>query len=295
MTRVYRFSAPAKINLRLKVVGRRDDGYHLLQTVMVFFPLYDRLTFEHLDAGLLELVCRPEVTCAPEQNLVYRAAALLKERGGVGHGIRIVLEKGIPDAAGLGGGSSDAATTLMALNKIWKCGLDQDQLAALGLKLGADVPFFIGCRSALAEGIGERLTLWNDPPVTSLVLVNPGVPLSTAKVFKKLSRELTNTSSLISMPHAWKTQPQLAFLENDLEPSAITLAPQVDQALTALRQVGAVKAVMSGSGASVFGVFEGDAAARTAANALRARQPEWLVKADQAFHRHPFQKEWRSI
>ncbi len=181
------------------------------------------------------------------------------------------------------------------MNRLWNAGLDLERLGQIGVTLGADVPFFIGGESALAEGIGERLTPWRDPPETALVLVNPGVPLSTARVFNKYAQELTKPAAMISMPHAWTNQGDLAFLENDLEGVAKQLAPVVEEVCDALENVGALKVLMSGSGASVFGLFSDLDLARQAADKLRAMHPDWLLFHGAAFHRHPFEAEWRAF
>lgn len=182
--------APAKLNLMLRIVGRRADGYHLLQSVFQFVDLVDELTFRVRDDGLVQRLSDLDGV-APEQDLVVRAARLLQTRCGVRLGADITVEKRIPMGAGLGGGSSDAATTLLVLNRLWGCGLDEPALMRLGLQLGADVPVFIHGRAAWAEGVGEQLTDL-DLPEPVFVLVVPRCHVDTGKVFQ--DPELTRNS-----------------------------------------------------------------------------------------------------
>ncbi|MBF0176165.1 MAG: 4-(cytidine 5'-diphospho)-2-C-methyl-D-erythritol kinase [Magnetococcales bacterium] len=285
------FSAPAKVNLMLRVVGRRPDGYHLLKTVMTFFPWQDRLTF--LPGGdTIQLACHPPVTRRPEENLVYRAAASLCRACGIRRGVNISLEKTIPDGAGLGGGSSDAATTLLALNRLWHLDLALTDLLPIGLALGADVPIFLGGQAALAEGVGELLTPLPNLPLVHLVVVHPGVGLSTQKVFGLFAGQLTNRASPISIPSACRGEDVFGDLENDLESVAVDLAPVVGQALSALRGAGASAARMSGSGTAVFGVFASLQEAAIAAQGLAERFPGWRVVHGATRNAHPFAAEW---
>lgn len=296
----FTFSAPAKINPILRVVGKRPDGYHLLETVMVFFPLFDRLTFTPCPSGI-DLVCDPPVTGAPEENLAHRAAAALRKRCGIRRGAVIRLEKRIPHAAGLGGGSSDAATALLALNRLWECDLSLSALIDLGVGLGADVPIFLGGEAALAEGIGEKLTPLPDFPIADLVLANPGVPLATASVFKAFSRDLTNFSggltngsSGISLPDSSRAGAEEGrfadLLENHLQRASQGLEPAVTELLDAFD--GALGALMSGSGPSVFAVYPSRAAAEAEAERLAGNHPTWRVHSGRSFNRHPFEVEW---
>ncbi|MBF0125930.1 MAG: 4-(cytidine 5'-diphospho)-2-C-methyl-D-erythritol kinase [Magnetococcales bacterium] len=286
---IRRFSAPAKLNLALRVVGKRGDGYHLLQSVMVFFPLYDQLEITLTPRGL-ELTCVPEVTVSPEENLVFRAAAALREACGVTGGASMRLRKGIPDGAGLGGGSSDAALTLLALDRMWGLGLGPERLLSLGESLGADVPFFLGGRSAWVAGVGERLTPLTQCPVAEMVLVFPGVSLATGRVFQALSGSFSRQRPPLVLP--METGALARFFENDLEAPARGLAPVIGEVSLALRRVGALGSVMSGSGSSVFGLFADAVAARDACARLRAGHGEWRVFSGGIFHLHPFAKEW---
>lgn len=248
--------APAKLNLFLHVVGRRADGYHLLQTVFRFLDYGDELRFAPRSDGAIVLAT-PLPGVSPESDLTVRAAHLLRERAGVSAGVTISLLKRLPLGGGLGGGSSDAATTLVALNRLWSCGLAEDELGCLGLALGADVPVFVHGRACFAEGVGERFTDLSLPPAWYLVTV-PAVAVPTAEIFR--SADLRRDTPPIS-PGVWR--PGMGF--NDLEPVARRLYPEVGHHLDWLRARGPAR--MSGSGACCFAEFaaEGDAQAALAA------------------------------
>lgn len=292
------FSAPAKVNLNLRVVGRRADGYHLLDSVMTCFPAWsDTLTFCPDGEGI-EVISRPEVVTTMQANLVWKAAARLRQigadRGLRPAGVRIELTKRIPVAAGLGGGSSDAATTLLVLNRWWAIGLDMETLAAVALELGADLPFFVRGQAARAQGVGERLTPLPSLPLVALVLVNPGVALSTGEVFRAYAREVRLTTS----PGEGYLPPVRAEAEeglpdrNDLEAVASMLSPPIREAAMALRGVGARRAVMTGSGPTVLGWFQDLASAEVAAESLRQQKPLWRMVAGVTDNCHPFNREW---
>ncbi len=249
--------APAKINLFLHVVGRRDDGYHLLQTVFRFLDFGDVLRFASREDGRI-VAANPLPGVDPETDLTVRAARLLARTAGIATGVTIALEKRIPMGGGLGGGSSDAATTLLALNRLWRCGLSSQALQALGLQLGADVPIFIHGRSAFAEGVGEHFTDVA-PPLAWYLVTMPGVAVPTPEIFR--APELRRDTSAIP-PAAWRP----GFGANDLEPVACRLYPEVAEHLAWLRQRAPSR--MSGSGACCFAEFAGEAAARAALAAL---------------------------
>ncbi len=238
----YWWPAPAKINRFLHITGRRADGYHELQTLFQFLDLQDVLAFEPTSDGEIRLLEGPS-WLAEEDNLVVRAARRLRARlGQPDLGVRIRLRKRIPAGGGLGGGSSDAATTLVALNRLWQGGLAEPELMALGLELGADVPVFIYGRAAFAEGVGERLQsccadTWPG------VLVDPGVPVSTAEIFSDPA--LTRDSNPSTIRHLstlrWR---------NDCEPVVRARFPQVDRVMRYMRRWG--NPCMTGTGACVF-------------------------------------------
>ncbi len=244
------FPAPAKLNLMLRVVGRRADGYHLLQTVMRFIDYGDTLTFRVREDGVIARV--NEVAGVPAgEDLALRAARLLQQAAGTRLGTDITLEKRLPLGGGLGGGSSDAATTLIALNHLWRTGLGRRQLSELGLRLGADVPVFIGGENALAEGIGERLTPLTLDPAWYLVLTPP-VAVPTARIFAH--PELKRDSKPIKITAFSSEQ-----AGNDLEPVVCREYPEVARHLTWLRQ--AAPAWVTGTGACVFAAFPTERAA----------------------------------
>ena len=253
--------APAKLNRFLHIVGRRADGYHLLQTVFQFIDRADTLAFALRDDGRIER--ETDLPGVPaEADLVVRAARRLQAETGTRSGVSIRIDKQLPMGGGLGGGSSDAATVLVALNHLWGCGLDDDALAALGLTLGADVPVFVRGRAAWAEGIGERLTPVEPDEPWFLVLV-PAVHVATAAIFK--APELTRDSPLITMR---------AFLggagHNDCEAVVHARHPEVAAATAWLSQH--TTARLTGTGACVFGAFADEAAAR----AVMAGRPAGL-------------------
>ncbi len=251
--------APAKLNLFLHVVGRRPDGYHLLQTLFRLIDLADTLRFTPRDDGDVRLA--DPLPGVPEaSDLTVRAARLLQGATGTRAGVTIALEKRIPMGGGLGGGSSDAATTLLALNALWNLGLTRARLGELGLALGADVPFFLFGRNAFAEGIGERLEPVDLPPAWYLV-ATPQVSVPTQEIFADPG--LTRNTKPVKIAVFFDGSLPEAF-HNDLEPVAVRKYPAVGQALEWLASVGA-RGRMSGSGASVFAAFSNEAAARRAA------------------------------
>ena len=248
--------APAKINLFLHVIGRRVDGYHLLQTVFRFLDVGDHLRFAPRDDRTIARNS-PLPGVAPEQDLTVRAARALQAASGVRQGVSITLAKHLPLGGGLGGGSSDAATTLLALNHLWQCGLSRADLSGIGLKLGADVPVFIHGHSAFGEGVGEQLTDVSPPSAWYLVLTPP-VAVSTAEIFS--AADLRRDTPAIA-PGAW----QPGFGGNDLEAVTCRHYPEVARHLVWLRTLDGVSRVaMSGSGACCFAEFGSETAARAA-------------------------------
>lgn len=236
--------APAKLNLMLHITGRREDGYHKLQTLFQFLDYGDELSFTPLSNSDIEVIS--DFSEVPnEQNLIYKAARLLQEHSGCQQGARICLKKILPTGAGLGGGSSDAATTLIALNQLWELGYGLTELADLGLKLGADVPVFVHGHAAWAEGVGEQLTAVSPSEPWYLVLT-PDCHVSTVEIFSH--KELTRNTSAITIATALE-----GGCRNDCQPVVSKLYPAVKQALLWLNQFAAAK--MTGTGASVFAEF----------------------------------------
>jgi len=250
------YPAPAKLNLFLHVVGRRADGYHLLQTVFRFLDFGDSLEITPRQDGVIRL--RTQLPSVPEQqDLCWRAAHLLQTHTGSRLGVDIALVKRLPMGGGLGGGSSDAATVLLTLNRLWKVNLPRVELQALGLKLGADVPVFVFGRSAFAEGVGEILTPWTPAPA-SYVVLTPPVHVSTPAIFAHPG--LTRNTPSIRIAALFD-----GFGRNDLEPLASALYPEVAEYLAWLNCHGGClsKARMTGSGACVFAGFPSRAEAES--------------------------------
>ena len=262
------FPAPAKLNLFLHVLGRRADGMHELQTAFRLIDRCDRVGISLRKDGEFSF-------SGPfgEQNLCVRAARALKEKTSLG--CDIALEKVLPVGGGLGGGSSDAATTLLALNRLWQLGLDREALMEIGLKLGADVPFFLFGRSALGEGVGERLKPLDLAPAWYLILA-PQVSVSTAEIFSDVA--LTRAAKPVKIPPFLSGQGR-----NDLEPVAVRRYPEIAESLAWLRQRNA-QARMTGSGACVFAEFS---LQEEAERALRARPAGLSGFVARGLDRHP--------
>ncbi|TVP90108.1 MAG: 4-(cytidine 5'-diphospho)-2-C-methyl-D-erythritol kinase [Thioalkalivibrio sp.] len=260
-----RFPAPAKINRFLHITGRRPDGYHELQTVFQFVDLCDWLRFSPLPSGRVELGA--PVPFVNGDNLCVKAAHLLAEHTGHPLGVRIALTKSIPVGGGLGGGSSDAATTLVALNHLFGLGLSLQALAQLGLRLGADVPVFVQGHAAWAEGVGERL-IPVEPDTPWVLLVDPGESVSTATMFG--STELTR-----DCPPERITPSGYESLGNVFEPLVRRRLPAVDAALAWLEASG-VPARLSGTGGCLFGLFGDEVSARAAQQAQPRPWRSWV-------------------
>jgi 4-diphosphocytidyl-2-C-methyl-D-erythritol kinase len=254
MTSLHQVLAPAKLNLFLHITGRKDNGYHLLQSVFMLIDWYDTLHFDLRRDGQ---VSREDLTLKlPDDDLITRAARLLQQASGTTLGAHIAIEKSIPAQAGMGGGSSDAATCLLALNKLWKLHFTVNQLAELGLKLGADVPFFLRGENAWVEGVGEIITPISVPPA-QFVVVKPPEGLETAKIF---GSEVLNRESKPVTISVFAANP-FGFGHNDLQPVAQRLCPQISEAIewletarleTASLEPAVVKGRMTGSGSAVF-------------------------------------------
>jgi 4-diphosphocytidyl-2-C-methyl-D-erythritol kinase len=266
--------APAKLNLFLHVTGRRDDGYHLLETLLVAIDVGDTITLTCRDDGAIARMTElPGVS--PSDDLAVRAAIALKRETGSSLGADIAVTKRIPLGGGLGGGSSDAATVLLALNRLWRTNLPRADLMRIGNALGADVPFFLGGEPALARGIGERLTPVSLPSLWVAVIV-PAIPVSTASIFA--APELTRNA-----PSAKMDVFSEGYGRNDLQPVAVARFPDVAVALGSLgeRSRGAR---MTGSGGAVFAPFASDAEARAAVD---ARPPAMHGFVARTLARHP--------
>lgn len=269
--------APAKLNLFLHITGRREDGYHNLQTLFQFLDLADEISLSSLAGEDLEV--SPELPGVHhEENLVYRAGRLLQKYTGCRLGARIHLKKTLPLGGGVGGGSSDAATTLIGLNHLWQTGLDEDQLALLGRQLGADVPVFVRGRAAFAEGVGEQLYPM-DIPEQWYLLVVPECQVKTAEVFHHPN--LPRNTPKIAPEDALKV-----IGENDFEEIVRKLYPPVDRAMIEVNKVG--RAHLTGSGSCVFATYN----TREEAESAKLLLPkEWLVYVARGCNESPLHRQ----
>jgi 4-diphosphocytidyl-2-C-methyl-D-erythritol kinase len=271
------FPAPAKLNLFLHVTGRRADGYHTLQTMFRFVDICDEVGFRlREDDGIHRLA--PIAGIDEDQDLTLRAARLLQLTSGCRLGVDIDIDKRLPMGGGLGGGSSDAATTLMVLNKMWSLGLSRNRLQQIALQLGADVPVFVFGRSAFGEGVGERLQAIELDPAWYLILV-PQVTVSTAEIFA--ARELTRNTKAIRIAALSVGQGH-----NDLQPVACKRFPEIARHLNWLGKFG--KAAMTGSGACVFSAFDSELEARSVFDRLPADMKGFVARG---LNRHPLYVE----
>jgi len=274
MKALFDVPAPAKLNLFLHVTGRREDGYHLLQSVFMLIDWCDTLHFElRADARVL----RHDLgTPLPAQDLITRAAALLQQVTGTALGADISIDKRIPAQAGMGGGSSDAATTLLALNRLWNLQLTQQQLEKLGLQLGADVPFFLRGRNAWIEGVGEQITPI-DLPAAHFCVVKPPAGVETASIFRHPQLGRSTKPATIAV---FAADPY-GFGRNDLQPVAEMLCPEVSKAI-GLLESHKLQARMTGSGSAVFArCTPGDAAIQA--------PDHWIVRECSNLEVHPLQ------
>lgn len=268
-----RYPAPAKLNLFLHVLGRRPDGYHLLQTAFRLIDLCDWLRFSPRGDSEIRLACPlPEIE--EKENLIMRAAKLLQAESGSKRGVEVAVEKNIPIGGGLGGGSSDAATTLAVLNRLWQVGLSEEALSAIALSLGADVPFFLFGRNAFAEGVGERLAPLELPRAWYVVLVPP-IAVSTEAIFA--APELTRNSKTIKISSF-----SAGFGKNDLEPVVCGRHSEVAAHLEWLKRFGDAR--LSGSGACVFAEFGTEREARSVLSRMPAGMRGFAVRG---LDRHP--------
>ena len=264
-----RLSSPAKINLVLHVLRKREDGYHDIASLMQKITLCDEMTFSLSGNGIV-IKCPDSDLPENEDNIVYKAVRAFFTYVSYRRGVEITIRKRIPIAAGLGGGSSNAATSLLALNEIIGCGLTTDELILLGSKIGADVPFFINPgKTCWAFGIGERLQAVDDLPSMCFVLVNPGFEVSTKKVYESLKLGLTKEVIKYNIPRLRKVPQVVDALSNDLENVTMELHPVIGDIKDILVTYGALGSLMSGSGPTVFGIFQDESTARKAEEKLK--------------------------
>ncbi|AJG17826.1 4-(cytidine 5'-diphospho)-2-C-methyl-D-erythritol kinase [Cupriavidus basilensis] len=272
-------AAPAKLNLFLHVTGRRADGYHTLQTVFQLVDWCDTLDFFRRDDGRIERIS--DVPGVPAQSdLIVRAAQALQQAGGTRFGADIAIAKRLPMGGGIGGGSSDAATTLLALNHLWGLGLGREELKRIGLSLGADVPFFVHGENAFAQGIGEELTTV-ELPESWFVIIHPRQHVPTAAIFS--DKRLTRDTAITIIADFTGCTNKFGFGRNDLEAIATVKFGEVARALEWLRQY-SPHARMTGSGACVFARFNDE---QTAQQVLDRLPPEWDGRCAKSLSQHP--------
>ena len=268
--------SPAKINLFLQVTGKRPDGYHELFSLMCGVSLFDTITLQFGGKKIALESSHPQIPL-DETNLACRAAALFFKNMGSNDGVKIILDKSIPVTAGLGGGSSNAASVLKGLNHHYGHPFSREQLMSMGLGLGADVPFFLFEKPALATGIGEKLEFYPDILPYHVILVNPGFKVSTAEVFQNLNLRLTKCKKKITKTSLMKTgYDVLKHLCNDLEDVTALKFSEIDVIKAQLLEQGALGALMSGSGPTVFGLFSDSKMAGRAIPAI-SQNSRWNV------------------
>ncbi|MFD2706376.1 4-(cytidine 5'-diphospho)-2-C-methyl-D-erythritol kinase [Salibacterium lacus] len=264
--------APAKINLSLDVLGKRDDGYHEVKMIMTQVDLSDRLDMQRREDGLINVEMSEGFLPADSRNLAYQAAVLLKQHCGTKMGASIYIYKKIPVAAGLAGGSSDAAAALRGLNKLWELGLSLEELADLGAELGSDVPFCVHGGTALATGRGECIEKIPDPPSCWVVLAKPPVGVSTGDIYKRMRAEDISSTSADAMNaavHDFNYSAICRSLHNALEQVTLPMYPEIRQIKERMKASGVDAALMSGSGPTVFGLVKKEAKLHRVYNALR--------------------------
>ena len=268
--------ALAKINLGLDVLGRRENGYHDVRMVMQTIYLYDNVTLTKTEETGIHLECNLFYLPVDETNIAYKAAKLLMDEFGIKEGVRIVLDKHIPVAAGLAGGSSNAAAVLVGMNRLFSLGLSGEDLMKRGVSLGADVPYCVMRGTVLAEGIGEILSPLSPLPKCCVLIAKPGISVSTKTVYEKLdSQEIAvhpNIDGILEGLEEQNIQKIAASMGNVLEAVTIGDYPIIEQIKDVMKESGALNAMMSGSGPTVFGIFEDRAKAKVARQKLRELQ-----------------------
>ena len=264
--------APAKINLALDVLFKRPDGYHEVEMIMTTVDLADRIELKEIESTEIQIISHNRFVPDDHRNLAYQAAHILKERYGVAKGVSITIEKNIPVAAGLAGGSSDAAATLRGLNRLWKLGLSLDQLAEIGAEIGSDVSFCVYGGTALAKGRGEKIIHLPAPPKCWVILAKPTIGVSTADIYKRLQLSNMEHPDVYGMIDAIEKNDYVKVckgLGNVLEQVTLSLYPEVANIKDQMKLFGADAVLMSGSGPTVFGLVEHDSRMQRIYNGLR--------------------------
>lgn len=267
--------AYGKINLGLDVLRKREDGYHEVKMIMQTVKLHDTLYFESVEEDVIILSTNADGLPVNEDNLIYRACQMLKTEYKITDGIRIFLDKQLPVAAGMAGGSADAAAALIGMNRIFDIGLSKDKLMEYGVKLGADVPYCILQGTALSEGIGEKLTALSPMPECVLLLAKPPIDVSTKMVYENLhANELSRHPDIDGIVEALSHQDLQGItnrMENVLETVTVTRYPVISEIKNCMTDMGAMQSLMSGSGPTVFGIFTEKETAEKAAEEIRNR------------------------
>ncbi len=284
-----RCEARAKINLGLDICGRLDNGYHKVKMVMQTVDIYDVLEFKkRKEPDIILSVDSHDTLGDISNNLIFRAAKLMVERFSIKEGIEIALKKNIPVAAGMAGGSTDAASTMIAMNELFELGQSKEQLMELAVALGADIPFCIMGGTALAEGIGEELTRLPKPPKAYILIAKPPVMVSTKEVYERLdSKEITFHPDIDGMIKALEEGNLTGItdrLGNVLETVTVSVHPVIEEIKTFMKEHGAINALMSGSGPTVFGIFEKEESAREAAIALEATKKAAQIQVTEFYN-----------
>jgi 4-diphosphocytidyl-2-C-methyl-D-erythritol kinase len=264
--------APAKINLSLDVLNKRPDGYHEVEMIMTTIDLADRIELSLLEKDQIVIHSHNRFVPDDQRNLAFQAAHLLKERFQIKKGVAITIDKIIPVAAGLAGGSSDAAATLRGLNQLWKLGLTLDELATIGAEIGSDVSFCVYGGTALAKGRGEEITELPAPPTCWVILAKPFIGVSTADVYRRLdisTIDHPNTKEMIHSIHNGDYQQVCQNVGNVLESVTLNIHPEVAQIKDQMKRFGADAVLMSGSGPTVFGLVRHDSRMNRIYNGLR--------------------------
>lgn len=268
-----RLQAFAKINLGLDVLGKREDGYHEVRMIMQTIRMYDQLDMRKSVEPGIHLTTNKKYIPVDENNLVWRAAKLMMDTCGIMEGVSIHLHKVIPVAAGMAGGSSDAAATLVGMNRLFHCGLSKEKLMELGVQIGADVPYCVLRGTALAEGIGEKLTVLPPMPDCWILIGKPGISVSTKYVYTTLDLNTdTVHPDIDGMKKALEDRNLYGITErmgNVLQDVTIPAYPEVERIKEQMKTLGAVNAMMSGSGPTVFGIFDNEEKAQKACQKLR--------------------------
>ena len=268
-----RLQAFAKINLGLDVLGKREDGYHEVRMIMQTIRMYDQLDMRKSVEPGIHLTTNKKYIPVDENNLVWRAAKLMMDTCGIMEGVSIHLHKVIPVAAGMAGGSSDAAATLVGMNRLFHCGLSKEKLMELGVQIGADVPYCVLRGTALAEGIGEKLTVLPPMPDCWILIGKPGISVSTKYVYTTLDLNTdTVHPDIDGMKKALEDGNLYGITErmgNVLQDVTIPAYPKVERIKEQMKALGAVNAMMSGSGPTVFGIFDNEEKAQKACQKLR--------------------------